>query len=297
MGDDQDRALVVDQVLLEPGDGLGVEVVGGLVEEQHVGRLEQEAAEGDAACLAPRERVGHGVVGRAAQRLHRDVDLAVEVPEVLRVDLVLEARHLLGGLVGVVHGEVVVALEDGALGRNALHHVAADVEGGVELRLLREVADAGALGGPGLAGEVLVEAGHDLEQGRLAGAVGADDADLDAGQEAQADVLEQLLAAGNALGHPVHVKDVLVGCHGWAPAGFDAGLFEPGQDMQRGPDGRGGRARAGRLRRGPPGRGTRALSGGGVRSPLGCKTWLTNGFLSTAASGRGPFRRARMPRG
>ena len=36
MGDGDDRAGVVVQVPLEPRDALGVEVVGGLVEEQHV---------------------------------------------------------------------------------------------------------------------------------------------------------------------------------------------------------------------------------------------------------------------
>jgi hypothetical protein len=78
---------------------------------------------------SPPERVEHvGVVGRAAQRLHGDVDAGVEVPQVLRVDEVLEARHLVRGLVGVVHGELVVAVEDGLLGLHALHDVAADVE-------------------------------------------------------------------------------------------------------------------------------------------------------------------------
>ena len=89
MGDDEAGAAVVDQVLLEPGDGLGVEVVGGLVEEQHVGRLEEQLAEGDAAALAPGEGVDLGLVGWAAQGLHGDGDLGVEVPEVLGVDLVL----------------------------------------------------------------------------------------------------------------------------------------------------------------------------------------------------------------
>ena len=51
VGDDQDGALVVDQVLLQPGDGLGVEVVGRFVQEQHVGRFEQQLAERDAAAF------------------------------------------------------------------------------------------------------------------------------------------------------------------------------------------------------------------------------------------------------
>ncbi len=155
-----------------------------------------------------------GVVGRAAQGLHRDVDLGVEIPEVLAVDLVLERGHLVGGLVGIVHRHFVVAVEDGLFRRDALHDVLADGLGLVEFRLLFEVADAHALGGPGFALEVLVLAGHDAQQGGFARAVDAHDADLDARQEAQPDVLEELLAAGIRLGEAVRVIDVLRVGHG-----------------------------------------------------------------------------------
>ena len=40
VGDDQDRALVLDQVLLQPANRLGVEVVGGLVQQQHLWRFQ-----------------------------------------------------------------------------------------------------------------------------------------------------------------------------------------------------------------------------------------------------------------
>ena len=224
MGDDQDRALVRDQVLLQPGDGLGVEMVGRLVEQQHVRRLEQQLAQRHTALLAARERVHAGMIVGAAQRLHRDIDLGVEIPEVLRVDLVLKGGHLLHQLVGIVlrdlHGDLVEAVELLLLGLHAEHDVAAHVEGGVELGLLRQVADARALGRPGLAGEVGVDAGHDAQQGGLARAVHADHADLHAGQEGQADVLEALLAAGIGLGDAVHVIDVLVGCHRAFASGF-----------------------------------------------------------------------------
>jgi len=53
-------------VLLEPEHALGVEVVGGFVEQEQVGLLEQEPAEGDAATLAPGELGDVGVRGRAA---------------------------------------------------------------------------------------------------------------------------------------------------------------------------------------------------------------------------------------
>ena len=55
-----------------------------------------------------------------AQRLHGDVHLAVQIPQVARVDLVLEGGHLLHQLVGIIlghlHGDLVVAVEERALG-------------------------------------------------------------------------------------------------------------------------------------------------------------------------------------
>jgi len=119
------------------------------------------------------------------------------------------------------------------LGLDPLHHVAADVERRVEFRLLRQVADLGALCAPGLAGEILVPAGHDLEQRRFAGAVHPDHADLHAGQEVQVDVFEHLLAARVGLGDPAHVVDILIGGHyassGNAGLGLDSGAGEAGQ--------------------------------------------------------------------
>ncbi|HEX4930316.1 MAG TPA: hypothetical protein VFV62_06355, partial [Gaiellaceae bacterium] len=73
---------------------------------------------------------------------------------------------------------------------DAVEHVALDVLGRVELGLLVEVADGEAGGQPRFADEVVVEPGHDLEQARLAGAVGPDDPDLGTGKEGQRDVLE-----------------------------------------------------------------------------------------------------------
>src|SRR6185503_6778415 len=99
--DDQDRAGIVAQMAFQPVHGFGVEMVGGLVEQQQVGLVEQQLAERDAAAFAARQLVDVGVVGRAAQRIHRQIDLAVEIPQVLGIDLVLQLRHLVGGLVGI----------------------------------------------------------------------------------------------------------------------------------------------------------------------------------------------------
>ena len=157
---------------------------------------EEEPGERHATLLAAGEGRHDGVVGRAAQGVHRDVDVALEVPGVGRGDLVLEGR-LLGTdrlVVGVRvgprgHDGVVLVDQRLDLG-HAVEHVALDVLGRVELGLLAQEADREAGGQAGLAHEPVVEAGHDPEEGGLAGPVRADDPDLGARVERERDVLE-----------------------------------------------------------------------------------------------------------
>ncbi|MGY3651612.1 hypothetical protein ACVWW2_006903 [Bradyrhizobium sp. LM4.3] len=208
MGDDQDRAGIVAQMPFQPRHGFCVEMVGRFVEQQEFGLVEQQLAQRDAAALAAGEFRDLGIVGRAAQRVHGLVDLAVEIPEALSLDLVLQLGHLVRGLLGIIHRQLIVAIEDGLLLGDAQHDVLAHAECRIEMRLLFEIADAGALGDPGLAVVLLVEAGHDLEQRRLARAVDTEDADLGVRVERQMDVIEHL-AGRVALGQALHKVDEL----------------------------------------------------------------------------------------
>ena len=93
--------------------------------------------------------------GWAAQRFHRHVDLGVQIPEVFRVDLVLQLAHLVGGLIRVVHRQGRCS-GPGRLScfGHTQHHVFTDGSGfRVQLWLLREVANFGPLSVPRLAGE------------------------------------------------------------------------------------------------------------------------------------------------
>ena len=98
---------------------------------------------------------------------------------------------------------------------HAVLHVAAHVLGRVEVRLLRQVAGAHAVGGLGLAQEVLVHPRHDLEQGALARAVGAEHADLGPGVERQPDALEDLALGRDDLSQVLHRENELVGHRVW----------------------------------------------------------------------------------
>ncbi len=178
VGDHQHRTGIFAKMLFQPSDRFCVEVVRRFVEEQQVGLRQQQLAERHPALLATGKIVDGGISRRAAQCIHRHLDLAVQVPEVLRVDDVLQLRALLGRFVRIVHHQLVVAVEDRSLVGDPFHHVAGDVEVLVELRLLRQVADGGALRDPGLPREFLVEPSHDPQYRRLAGTVGAEDADL-----------------------------------------------------------------------------------------------------------------------
>ncbi len=211
MRHENDAAGVVLEEAFQPGDAFGVEVVGRLVEEQNVRLRQQQTRQRHAALFAAGE-LGHiGVARRAAQRIERLLDLGVEVPQVERIDLVLERRHFVGGLFGVIGGDFVVAIEDRLLFGDAFHRVAEHVLGRIEFGLLREVADLDAVGGAGFADEVVGDAGHDFQKRGFAGAVEADHADLGAGQEGERNVFQHLLAARVGLGQLVHVVDVLVG--------------------------------------------------------------------------------------
>ena len=98
-----DGAGIVLQKALQPCHRFGVEMVGRLVEQQQVRALQQQAAQRDAAALAAGQGRDRRIARRAAQRVHRDLDGAVEFPGVGLVDFFLQFAllgdqriHLLG---------------------------------------------------------------------------------------------------------------------------------------------------------------------------------------------------------
>ena len=142
VGHRDDGAVVVLQVPFEPRDRLRVEMVRRLVEQQQVGLAEQQAAQRDPAALATAQLRHVGVGGREPQRVHRDVELTIEIPAADVVDLVLEIRLLREELVevgvGLAHrvADLLEPVEEVLRARDALDDVAEHVLGGVEPRLL-----------------------------------------------------------------------------------------------------------------------------------------------------------------
>ncbi len=158
----------------------------------------------------------------------------MQIPGIGSVDLFLQFRLAgqqrikVGILVAHRHGDGFEFVQQRLGGANAFHNIPKHVLGGIQLRLLRQVANTDAISGPGFAVKLGVDAGHDLHQGRFTGTIAAKNADLGARQETQPDILQNLAATGIDLGQALHHINVLIrghcvlqtnftGCQGFSP--------------------------------------------------------------------------------
>ena len=134
---------------------------------------QQQPAQGHPTALAARQGRDVGVARGEPERVHGDVEGPLEVPCAGRIDLVLEISLLGQQLVevgvrlphGCAHG-IEPADQGFGLG-HPVGDVPEHVLGGIELWLLGQVSDGEAGREPGLAGEAVVLAGHDLQEGGL----------------------------------------------------------------------------------------------------------------------------------
>ena len=200
-------ARAAGQELLEPLDALDVEVVGGLVKQQHVGALQQQLGQLDTHAPAA------GKFARGAVKVGRTEAQTLE--RALQRRLIVHAAHHLEALALVAEGfhqlQVVGALVVGAAGELAaegLHALllAADVRKGLfgllaygvavaQYHHLRQVADGAVLLDAHRARRGHLLAGKYLQQGRFAGPVLADQSDAVFGVDDERHVLKKRTCA------------------------------------------------------------------------------------------------------
>src|SRR5262249_56359715 len=89
------------------------------------------------------------------------------------------------------------------------------VLGGMERRLVGQIADADAVGGMGLAKEVRAHARHDTEESALARAVGPEEADLRSRIEREPDAFQDLPLGRDDLAEVLHEEDELMSHRLW----------------------------------------------------------------------------------
>ena len=159
-------------------------MVGGLVEQQHVGLGDQGLRQRHALAGAAGERADPGV-GLQLQPLQRFGDALLPRPAVHRLDARLDGVEVVVRIVRLVAR--AQRLDFGQAEAHRIEHGGLDVEH----RLLRHQRQAQALLELQRAVVGAFQPGDDLEQRGLAGAVAADQADSFTGFERERGVVEQ----------------------------------------------------------------------------------------------------------
>ena len=190
VGDEDDGTAEVVQQVFQPDDGAHVEMVGGLIEQQHVRPRDQHPRQPDAPPPAAGE-VGHA--RRAVQRkaLQDVVDAVFQLPAVRGSHLRFQLGEGFAVAVAVVGKQFLVARDQRRCFREAVaHHFAhaARIGGG---RVLRQVGDAHAFGQAQFAVIRRLGAAQDVQQGGFAFAVAPQQGDALARLQREIDVIEQ----------------------------------------------------------------------------------------------------------
>jgi len=194
VGNDQDRSIVVVEVLLEPGNGFEVEVVGGFIEQHHFGFLEEDLRDQNAEFILGRDFLHQRIMGfggnAEAHEEFRGLGLggiSVDVHE-----LAFELTKAVGfGVVQIALGVKIFALfhdfpELGVALINGVQH-------GFVIEAVMILAQPTHFGfgvekNSALIGALL--AGEDFQEGGFSRAVRADDAVAATGGEGDTDFLE-----------------------------------------------------------------------------------------------------------
>ncbi len=195
--DDDQRARVPVQELLEPVDRVEVEVVGRLVEQQRFGMAEERLCEQHAHLLSALQ-LGHLAIVqpvRNVQPLKQDRGIALGRIAVLFADDALELAEAHTGLVRHLGLRVqLVALGQRVPEPPVAHDDRVDDAKAVERVLI--LAKHTELGWPDDGALLGIElAGQQLHEGRLTGAVWAGQAVPPASRKGCGDVLEERLRA------------------------------------------------------------------------------------------------------
>src|ERR1700737_867869 len=192
-------------------------MVGGLVQEEHIRLFEQRPTERHSALLSAGQLAHIRLRRRETQCIHCDLDFAVQIPGVARIDLFLHLRLLIEQLrhfvvrhrLGEFVRDFLELSEKVARRLNRYFDILLDVLRSVELRFLRQICDPRSFMWPCFALKIVIDASHDAQQRRFTGAVGAEDADLGAGIERQPDPAQDLPRWRDDLAQVLHYIDEL----------------------------------------------------------------------------------------
>ena len=207
------RTLILLQMGFQPLDGFGIQVVGGLVQQEDIGLTQQQAAEGHPAPFTARKGCDRCIRRRALEGIHRPFQFGIDFPSAHMLDLF---RELTLPFDERVHAVIVHRLHESCrdlvvLGQQVHHLLNPFLNhfqhgfGRIHLRFLLQVADTVARRPDHLSLVGFLNPGDDFQERGFTRAVQTDDADLGPVEERQIDILEDnLVVVREDLAHPVH---------------------------------------------------------------------------------------------
>ena len=194
MSDGNDSSCILLEVLLKPVDGFGIEVVGRLIKQQHIGLLQEKSAKCHTTTLTTREVLYRPFRRWTMEGIHCTVELGVNVPSIGGVDDVLQFSltihqflHLVWVFVVLRQTKLVVDfvifLEGVVDVLHTFHDVFLDGLFLVEWRVLWQVTNGVARCPYHLSLILLVNASDDFHQGGLTSTIQTHDTNLGSVEE------------------------------------------------------------------------------------------------------------------
>jgi len=189
--DEDDAAGKLLEEAFQPVDGLDIQMVGGFVQQQDVGLADQCLRQQYASLHAAGQRGKVHVAGQF-QLGENFLDAAIQIPPVLRLDLVLHVTE--GGEVALIE-QMVIARQQAAEVAQALCHHVEHAAGGALWHLLRQARDDNPALHTHLAVVRMQLAADQLQEGGFALAVAPDNTYSFVRFDGQIDPFEQEWAA------------------------------------------------------------------------------------------------------
>ena len=194
MGDEEDRAGIGLEVLLQPADRVDVEVVGRLVEQQQVRLRHQRAAEQRAATPAAGQLAHLTIRGKREPR-HDELHFLLEPPPVALLERVLQVPESLEIRGGVRFSNacrrLVVFRDEAAERAEAVRHFGKHRTLPHHRDILVQPRDAQTRLAPDRAGIHGLIPGQDAEQAALPGTIASDEGDALAVVDLKVGVFEE----------------------------------------------------------------------------------------------------------
>ncbi len=201
MGHSNDGSLVPFQVLFEPCDGFGVQMVRRFVEEQYIGFFEEQSAQSDPPFLSAGKYIHRSIARRTAERIHGHVQPGIEVPSIHGIEFFLNPslfgeeffHFVVGQRIRKPLVDLVVFFQEV---HNFLHSFRHDFFHRflrAEKRFLLEISNRISRRENGLTTEILIDSCEYFQQRALSGTVQTDDSDLGAVKIGKRNIFEHSL--------------------------------------------------------------------------------------------------------